>query len=102
MSASNNLSTNCSGLLLRSLFAILAARTLHLISVARMAAFSVASRAPNSSDIILRASSEPPQSRPARATAQDPLVARKTPPTQGQGSLRRGPPETEDGGKIPL
>src|SRR5262245_21692145 len=44
MSASNNLSTNCSGLLLRSSFAILAARTRHLISVARMAAFSVASR----------------------------------------------------------
>src|SRR6516225_3098154 len=43
MSASENLS-KCSGLLLRSSFAILAARTRHLISVARMAAFSVASR----------------------------------------------------------
>src|SRR5262245_23588176 len=63
MSASNNLSTNCSGLLLRSSFAILAARTRHLISAARMAAFSVASRLSNSSDIILRASSEPPYHR---------------------------------------
>src|SRR6516162_10704977 len=60
MSASDNLSTNCSGFLLRSSFAILAARTRHLISVARVAAFSVASRLSNSSDIILRASSEPP------------------------------------------
>src|SRR6516165_8798347 len=60
MSASNNLSTNCSGLLLRSSFAILAARTRHLISAARMAAFSVASRLSNSSDILLGASSEPP------------------------------------------
>jgi len=60
MSTSNNLSTNCSGLLLRSSFAILAARTRHLISAARMAALSVASRRSNSSDIILRASSEPP------------------------------------------
>src|SRR5215467_3465774 len=60
MSASNNLSTKCSGLLLRSSFAILAARTRHLISVARMAAFSVASRLSNSSDILLRAFSEPP------------------------------------------
>jgi hypothetical protein len=33
MSASGNLSTKCSGLLLRSSFAILAARTRHLISV---------------------------------------------------------------------
>src|SRR5262249_43165949 len=63
MSASNNLSTNCSGLLLRSSFAILAARTRHLISVARMAAFSVASRLSNSSDILLRAS----YSRPHRS-----------------------------------
>ena|SRR5215467_3844532 len=52
MSASNNLSTNCSGLLLRSSFAILAARTRHL--------FSVTLRLSNSSDIILRACSEPP------------------------------------------
>src|SRR5262245_45685243 len=53
MSASNNLSTNCSGLLLRSSFAILAARTRHLISVAQMAAFSIASRPSKSSDIPL-------------------------------------------------
>jgi hypothetical protein len=59
MSASENLS-KCSGLLLRTSFAILAARTRHLISVARRAAFSVASRLLNSSDILLRASSEPP------------------------------------------
>jgi len=57
----DNLSTKCSGLLLRSSFAILAARTRHLISVARMAAFSVASRLSNSSDILLRAASEPPR-----------------------------------------
>src|SRR5215471_765248 len=60
MSASENLSTKCSGFLLRSSFAILAASTRHLISVARMAAFSVASRLSSSSDILLRASSEPP------------------------------------------
>src|SRR5215813_10383042 len=60
MSASDNRLTKCSGLLLRSSFAILAARTRHLISAARMPAFSVASRPSNSSDIILRASSEPP------------------------------------------
>jgi len=54
MSASDNLSTKCSGLLLRSSFAILAARTRHL--------FSVGPRPSNSSDIILRASSEPPTS----------------------------------------
>ena len=53
MSASDNLSTKCSGLLLRSSFPILDARTRHLISVARMAAFSVASRLSNSSDILL-------------------------------------------------
>src|SRR5215475_9193364 len=52
MSASDSLSTKCSGLLLRSSFAILAARTRHLISVAP--------RLSNSSDILLRASSEPP------------------------------------------
>jgi hypothetical protein len=62
MSVSDNLSTKCSGLLLRSSFAILAARTRHLISVDRMAAFSDASKLSNSSDIILRASSEPPTS----------------------------------------
>jgi len=60
MSASDTLSTKCSGFLLRSSFAILAARTRHLISVPRMAAFSVASKLSNSSDILLRASSEPP------------------------------------------
>src|SRR5262245_46620126 len=53
MSASDNLSTKCSGLLLRSSFAILAASTRHLISAARMPAFSVASRLSNSSDILL-------------------------------------------------
>src|SRR5215470_4866819 len=51
MSASDNLSTKCSGLLLRRSFAILAARTRHLISAALMPAFSVASRPSNSSDI---------------------------------------------------
>src|SRR6516162_8799457 len=44
MSASDNLSTKCSGLLLRSSFAFLAARTRHLTNVDRMPAFSVASR----------------------------------------------------------
>ena len=52
MSASDNLSTKCSGLLLRSSFAILAARARHLISAAPMPAFSVASRPSNSSDIM--------------------------------------------------
>src|SRR5260370_11853111 len=52
MSASDNLSTKCSGLLLRSSFAILAARARHLFSVAPMPAFSVASRPSNSSDIM--------------------------------------------------
>jgi hypothetical protein len=42
-----------SGLLLRSSFAILAARMRHLISVARMPAFSVGSRLSNASDILL-------------------------------------------------
>src|SRR5215470_2040792 len=51
MSASDNLSTKCSGLLLRRSFAILAARTRDLISAALMPAFSVASRPSNSSDI---------------------------------------------------
>src|SRR5215472_4896597 len=60
MSASDNLPTKCSGLLLRSSFAILAARTRHLTSVDRMPAFSVASRPSNSSDILLGTSSEPP------------------------------------------
>src|SRR5215467_12615510 len=45
MSASDNLSTKCAGLLLRSAFAILAARARHLISVARLS---------NSSDISLK------------------------------------------------
>jgi len=40
MSASDNLSTKCSGLLLRSSFAILAARARHLFSAAPMPAFS--------------------------------------------------------------
>src|SRR5215831_13390938 len=52
MSASDNLSTKCSGLLLRSSFAILAARARHLYSAAPMPAFSVASRPSNSSDIM--------------------------------------------------
>src|SRR5262245_27504650 len=43
MSASDNSSTKCSGPLFRSSFAIFAARTRHLISVAPMRAFSVAS-----------------------------------------------------------
>ena len=54
MSASDNLSTKCSGLLLRSSFAILAARTRHLFSVAPMPAFSFAFGLSNSSDIILK------------------------------------------------
>ena len=54
MSASDKLSTKCSGLLLRSSFAILAARTRHLISVAPMPAFSFAFGLSNSSDIILK------------------------------------------------
>src|SRR6516225_5024032 len=52
MSASDNLSTKCSGLLLRSSFAILAARARHLFSAAPMPALSVASRQSNSSDIM--------------------------------------------------
>jgi hypothetical protein len=59
MSASDNLSTKCSGLLLRSSFAILAARARHLISAAPMPAFSVASRPSNSSDIMRSGFSEP-------------------------------------------
>jgi len=42
----------CSGLLLRSSFAILAARARHLFSARSMPAFSVASRPSNSSDIV--------------------------------------------------
>src|SRR6516165_6234121 len=52
MSASDNLSTKCSGLLLRSSFAILVARARHLFSTVPMPAFSVASRLSNSSDIL--------------------------------------------------
>src|SRR5215472_12171070 len=52
MSASDNLSTKCSGLLLRSSFAILVARARHLFSAVPMPAFSVASRPSNSSDIM--------------------------------------------------
>jgi hypothetical protein len=43
MSAIDNLSTKCSGLLLRSSFAILAARPRHLFRAAPTPAFSVAS-----------------------------------------------------------
>src|SRR5262249_15229483 len=50
--ASDNLSTKCSGLLLRSSFAILDARARHLFSVAPMPAFPVASWPSNSSDIV--------------------------------------------------
>src|SRR6516165_995884 len=52
MSASDNLSTKCSGLLLRSSFAILVARARHLFSTVPMPAFSVASRLSNLSDIL--------------------------------------------------
>ena len=50
MSASDDLSAKCSGLLLRSSFAILAARARHLFSAAPMPAFSVASRPSNPPD----------------------------------------------------
>src|SRR6516164_8088586 len=56
----DNLSTKCSALLLRSSFAILAARARHLFSAAPMPAFSVASRPSNSSDIGRSDISEPP------------------------------------------
>src|SRR5262249_9206741 len=52
MSASDNLSKKCSGLLLRSSFAIFAARARHLLSAVPMPAFSVAPRSSNSSDIV--------------------------------------------------
>jgi len=48
-SASDSSSTKCSGLLVRSSFAILAARARHRFSVAPMPAFSVASRPSNPS-----------------------------------------------------
>src|SRR5215469_16325786 len=54
MSASDDFSTKCSGFLLRSSFAILAARARHLFSAAPMPAFSGTSRASNSSDIDAR------------------------------------------------
>src|SRR6516225_4427951 len=59
MSASDNLSKKCSGLLLRSSFPILAARARHLFSVAPMPAFSVAPRPSNASDIVHSDISEP-------------------------------------------
>src|SRR5262249_35154875 len=52
MSASDNLSTKCSGLLLRSSFAILVARARHLFNSVPMPAFSVASGPSNSSDMV--------------------------------------------------
>jgi hypothetical protein len=62
MSASDNLSTKCSGLMLRSTFAILAARARHLFSAAPMPAFSVASRPPNSRfKVVLADSSRRPR-----------------------------------------
>src|SRR5262245_59181196 len=51
--ASDNLSTKCSGLLLPSSLPIWAARVRHLSSAASTAAFSVASKPSNSSDILL-------------------------------------------------
>src|SRR5437016_5164241 len=52
MSARNRLSTKCSGFLLRSSFAILAARTRHRFSSVSSAAFSITSRPPDSLDIV--------------------------------------------------
>src|SRR5215469_18215065 len=46
------LSTKCSGFLLRSSFAILAARTRHRFSSVSIAAFSITSGLSNSSDIV--------------------------------------------------
>src|SRR5215831_17879462 len=63
ISAIDNLSAKCSGLLLRSSFAILAARARHLFNAAPMPAFSVASRSSNLSSIMgsdcLRAAPRP-------------------------------------------
>src|SRR5215472_2908243 len=56
MSASENSSTKCSGLLLRSSFAILAARTRDRFSTLSTAAFSTRCRGSNSSDIVHRPS----------------------------------------------
>ena len=53
MSAIDNLSTKCSGLLLRSSFAILAARARHLFSAAPTPALSVASSPSHSSNICV-------------------------------------------------
>src|SRR5262245_1669887 len=74
--ASDNLSTKCSGLLLPSALSIWAARVRHLLSPASMPAFSVASGLSNSSDIRLRASSQPPTAfragtRAARGALED-------------------------------
>src|SRR5262245_2828389 len=96
MSASDKLSTKCSGLLLRSSFAILAARARHL--------FSVAPRLSNSSDIILRASSEPSTSvvgRLLRATGSNYRVRgeRNQLPT-GQAETWQGS-ANHGGGSIP-
>src|SRR5215471_20403604 len=53
MSAIDNLSTKCSGLLLRSSFAILAARARHLFSAAPTPVLSDASSPSNSSNICV-------------------------------------------------
>jgi hypothetical protein len=58
-SASDNSSTKCSGLLLRTSLSIWAARRRHLFRAPSMPAFSVASSPPNSSDIMGSDISEP-------------------------------------------
>src|SRR5204862_5977932 len=60
MSAIATLSMKCSGLLLRSSFAILAARARHLFSSAPTPAFSVPSRSSKSSSIYAPTVSGPP------------------------------------------
>src|SRR5215469_14882090 len=92
MSASDHSSTKCWGFLLRSSFAILAARTRHLISVARIAAFSVASRLSNSSDIILRASAKPPHvGRLVRASGSKVLGAAMAPKNKSLAQINKSP-----------
>src|SRR5262249_33933466 len=91
-SARDKLSTKCWGFLLRSSFAILAARTRHLISVARIAAFSVASRLSNSSDIILRASAKPPHvGRLVRASGSKVLGAAMAPKNKSLAQINKSP-----------
>src|SRR5262245_40960179 len=108
MSASDNLSKKCSGLLLRSSFAILAARARHLFSAVPMPAFSVASRPSNSSDIMssrhLLTSGLPPSCNKHCATLFIPHVAaylagrvhRALPPHEGRHTAVRRPVDSRN------